>query len=55
MRVRAVDPKERDNEKSRQNGNNYYYRTNAERYESFLQKNQGNTPYPFLIETEHNI
>ncbi|XP_051184564.1 uncharacterized protein [Lolium perenne] len=30
MRVRAVDPKERDNEKSRQNENNYY-RTNAER------------------------
>ncbi|KAM0846460.1 hypothetical protein ACQ4PT_055657 [Festuca glaucescens] len=31
MRVRAVDPKERDNEKSRQNENNYY-RTNADRY-----------------------
>ncbi|KAK1626476.1 hypothetical protein QYE76_000791 [Lolium multiflorum] len=30
MRVRAVDPKERDNEKSRQNGNNYY-RTKEER------------------------
>ncbi|XP_047050650.1 uncharacterized protein LOC124655859 [Lolium rigidum] len=35
MRVRAVDPKERDNEKSRQNGNNYYYRTNAERRKAY--------------------
>jgi hypothetical protein len=37
LRVRAVDPKEHDNEKSRQNENNNY-RNNAKRYVSNFQK-----------------
>ena len=37
LRVRAVDPKEHDNEKSR-HSENYSYRNHANRYASFFQK-----------------